>query len=167
MLAEGRKSQALHGHPRWPRATIFGSHESGWEPTPGPAHLRQGGYEMRILVVDDEDQILQLATSMLESEGHEVVTASQGLEALLRVEDSHPDAILLDIVLPQMDGATVAQRLREDPATADIPIVFLTGLVDTDEVQRRGPIIGGQYFLAKPFDAERLHEVLTLATESD
>ena len=122
---------------------------------------------MRILVVDDEDQILQLATSMLESEGHEVVTASHGLEALLRVEDSHPDAILLDIVLPQMDGATVAQRLREDPATGDIPIVFLTGLVDTDEVQRRGPIIGGQYFLAKPFDAERLHEVLTLATESD
>jgi CheY-like chemotaxis protein len=119
---------------------------------------------MRILVVDDEDQILQLVTSMLELEGHEVETASHGVEALLRVENDRPDAILLDIVLPQMDGATVAQKLREDPETADIPIVFLTGLVDSDEVRRRGPIIGGQYFLAKPFDAKRLHEVLALAT---
>jgi len=120
---------------------------------------------MRILVVDDEDQILQLVTSMLELEGHEIETASHGVEALLKVEENRPDAILLDIVLPRMDGATVAQKLREDPATADIPIVFLTGLVDSDEVQRRGPIIGGQYFLAKPFDGQRLHEVLTLATE--
>jgi CheY-like chemotaxis protein len=122
---------------------------------------------MRILVVDDEDQILQLVTAMLELEGHEVVTASHGEEALLMVEDTRPDAILLDIVLPRMDGATVAQKLREDPETADIPIVFLTGLVDGDEVQRRGPMIGGQYFLAKPFDAKRLHEVLALATEKN
>ena len=104
---------------------------------------------------------------MLELEGHEVVTASHGVEALLMVEDTRPDAILLDIVLPRMDGATVAQKLREDPETADIPIVFLTGLVDGDEVQRRGPIIGGQYFLAKPFDAKRLHEVLALASEKN
>lgn len=120
---------------------------------------------MRVLVVDDEDQVLQVVTSMLEVEGHDVVTASHGVEALLRVEDSRPDAILLDIVLPRMDGATVAQKLREDPGTADIPIVFLTGLVDSDEVERKGPIIGGQYFLAKPFDAEQLYEVLDLATE--
>ena len=122
---------------------------------------------MRILVVDDEDQILQLVTAMLELEGHEVVTASHGVEALLMVEDTRPDAILLDIVLPRMDGATVAQKLREDPETADIPIVFLTGLVDGDEVQQRGPIIGGQYFLAKPFDAKRLHKVLALASEKN
>jgi len=122
---------------------------------------------MRILVVDDEDQILQLVSAMLELEGHEVVTASHGVEALLMVEDTRPDAILLDIVLPRMDGATVAQKLREDPETADIPIVFLTGLVDGDEMQRRGPIIGGQYFLAKPFDAKRLHDVLALATEKN
>lgn len=120
---------------------------------------------MRILVVDDDDQILQLVTAMLELEGHAVETASNGVDALLRVGDNRPEAILLDIVLPQMDGATVAQKLREDPSTANIPIVFLTGLVDSEEVRRRGPIIGGQYFLAKPFDAQRLFDVLMLATE--
>jgi CheY-like chemotaxis protein len=121
---------------------------------------------MKILVVDDEEQILRLVSSMLELEGHEVVTATHGEEALQQVQEGPPDAIFLDIVLPRMDGATVAQKLREKPQTAAIPIIFLTGLVDTEEMSRRGPMIGGQYFLAKPFDAEALYAVLDLATQN-
>ncbi len=154
MLAEGSE-----------HATLLSSRHAGRCSLPGPPSESPTACLMRVLVVDDEDQVLHLVTSMLELEGHEVVTASHGEEALLRVEESRPDAILLDIVLPRMDGATVAQKLREDPGTADIPIVFLTGLVEDDKDQKRGLVIGGQYFLAKPFDSERLYSVLALATE--
>ena len=119
---------------------------------------------MKILVVDDEDQVLQLVATLLEARDHEVSKASNGEEALQTVEADRPEAILLDIMMPGVDGATVAQRLRETPETSDIPIIFLTGLVDADEMRKRGPKIGGQYFLAKPFDAERLYQVLELAT---
>ena len=119
---------------------------------------------MKILVVDDEEQVLQLVMTLLEARNHEVATASHGEEALRAVDTDRPEAIFLDIMMPGVDGATVAQRLRETPDTADIPIIFLTGLVDADEMRKRGPKIGGQYFLAKPFDAERLFQVLELAT---
>jgi len=119
---------------------------------------------VKVLVVDDEQQVLRLVASLLESKDHDVATAAHGEEALRRIEAERPDAIFLDIMMPGIDGATVAQRLRETPDTAEIPIIFLTGLVDADEMRKRGPKIGGQYFLAKPFDAERLFQVLDLAT---
>jgi two-component system OmpR family response regulator len=119
---------------------------------------------VKILVVDDEEQVLNLVATLLEAKDHEAITASDGEEALSVVDANRPDAIFLDIMMPGVDGATVAQRLREAPDTADIPIIFLTGLVDADEMRKRGPKIGGQYFLAKPFDAERLFQVLELAT---
>ena len=119
---------------------------------------------MKVLVVDDEEQVLQLVAALLQAKDHDVITASHGEEALRQVELDRPDAIFLDIMMPGVDGATVAQRLREAPDTADIAIIFLTGLVDADEMRKRGPKIGGQFFLAKPFDAERLYQVLDLAT---
>jgi CheY-like chemotaxis protein len=119
---------------------------------------------MRVLVVDDDEPVLQLVTRLLEIRDHEVVTATRGEAALQKVSESRPDAILLDIMMPGVDGSTVAQRLRETPATSDIPIIFLTGLVDAGEMSRRGPKIGGQFFLAKPFDAEKLYQVLDIAT---
>jgi len=119
---------------------------------------------VKILVVDDEEQVLNLVAALLEAKDHEVITAADGEEALTVVDADRPEAIFLDIMMPGVDGATVAQRLRETPDTADIPIIFLTGLVDADEMRKRGPKIGGQYFLAKPFDAERLFQVLELAT---
>ena len=119
---------------------------------------------MKVLVVDDEEQVLELVASLLEARDHEVACAADGEEALRQVDADRPDAIFLDIMMPGVDGATVAQRLREAPETAEIPIIFLTGLVDVDEMKRRGPKIGGQFFLAKPFDAERLYQVLDLAT---
>lgn len=121
---------------------------------------------MRILVVDDEEQVLHLVANLLQARDHEVVTATHGEEALRQVEAARPDAIFLDIMMPGVDGATVAQRLREAPETSQIPIIFLTGLVDADEMRRRGPKIGGQFFLAKPFDAAKLYQVLELATLS-
>ncbi len=120
---------------------------------------------MKILVVDDERRVLDVVQAMLELRGHQVTTARDGEEALEAVAGDRPDLVLVDIVMPRMDGATLAQALRESPATADIPIVFLTGLVESDEVGRRGPRIGGQLFLAKPFDAEELYRIIDLATD--
>jgi len=117
-----------------------------------------------VLIVDDEEQILQLVANLLEAKGHEPMTASDGEEALRMIENRRPDVILLDIMMPGLDGATVAQKLRESPETSNLPIIFLTGLVDADEMSTRGPKIGGQFFLAKPFDAEKLYRVLELAT---
>lgn len=124
----------------------------------------RGLIALRVLVVDDEEQVLQLVVALLETKDHDVSTASHGEEALRQVETNRPEAILLDIMMPGVDGATVAQKLRETPDTADIPIVFLTGLVDAHEMSKRGPKIGGQYFLAKPFEPEDLYKVLELAT---
>lgn len=119
--------------------------------------------DLKVLVVDDEEPILDLVATLLEARAHEVKTAASGEQALDLVERERPDVMLLDIMMPGLDGATVAQRLREDPKTSDIPIVFLTGLIDNQEMHRRGPKIGGQYFLAKPFDVQHLMEVLDLA----
>jgi len=118
---------------------------------------------MRILVVDDERYVVDVVRTMLQAKGHEVVTAADGEEALEAVGRELPELVLLDIVMPKLDGAMVAQRLRDSPHTRHIPIVFLTGLIETDESQRRGPKIGGQLFLAKPFDAEELYQMIELA----
>lgn len=122
---------------------------------------------MIVLIVDDEEQVLTLVASLLEAEGHTAITATHGEQALRLIEADRPDVVLLDIMMPGLDGASVAQQLKESPNTADIPVIFLTGLVDPDETRARGPKIGGQYFLAKPFDAERLFRVLELATTTE
>ncbi len=116
-----------------------------------------------VLLVDDERHIVNVVGAMLEQRDFRVVSASSGEEALALLEDITPDLALLDIILPGIDGATLAQRLRARPATEEVPIVFLTGLVEADEIHKGGNQIGGQYFLAKPFDSTELFEVIERA----
>jgi len=113
-----------------------------------------------ILVADDEPRIVQLVDSMLSRAGYRVVSAANGREALERVAEAKPDLILLDILMPEIDGTVVAQTLREQEDTSAIPVVFLTSLVDGTEVEREGPEIGGHLFLAKPFKFEELLSVI-------
>lgn len=116
------------------------------------------------LLVDDEKHVVNVVSNMLEQRDFRVVSAGSGEEALALLEEGlSPDFALLDIILPGMDGATLAQRLRALPATENLPIVFLTGLVEADEIHRGGHQIGGQYFLAKPFDSTELFEVIDRA----
>ena len=119
---------------------------------------------MKILVADDEPQILDLVTRILDGAGHQVQTAIDGEEALRRVYETHPDLVLLDIRMPRKDGATVAQQLRDDPRTRGIPVVFLTGLIRTSEADQRGGRAGRNLYLAKPFDAEQLLRTIDQAT---
>jgi CheY-like chemotaxis protein len=116
-----------------------------------------------VLLVDDEKHVVNVVTHMLEQRDFRVISASSGEEALELLGDVEPDLALLDIILPGIDGATLAQRLRAHPATENVPIVFLTGLVEVDEIHRDGNQIGGQYFLAKPFDATELFDVVERA----
>lgn len=113
-----------------------------------------------VLIVDDEADIREVAQLSLEMvAGWTVHTAASGGEALRQVASHRPDAILLDVMMPDMDGPTTFQRLREDPATSDVPVVFLTAKVQAAERQRLSEL-GVAGVLSKPFDPMNLaHEV--------
>ncbi|GAA2503250.1 response regulator [Terrabacter carboxydivorans] len=107
-------------------------------------------------MVDDDDLILEVAQMSLEVVGGwEVTTANGARDGLVRARAEHPDAIVLDVMMPGMDGPTAAQALKADPETADIPIVLLTAKVQSADRDRFAdlPVAG---VLAKPFDPMRL-----------
>lgn len=105
-----------------------------------------------ILLVDDEDDIREVAQMSLEmTAGWTVVAASSGQEALRMAAAQRPDAILLDVMMPGMDGPDTARALRAAPETADIPVVLLTAKVQAAD-RRRFDDLGVAGILAKPFD---------------
>jgi len=113
----------------------------------------------RILIIDDEDDIREVAALSLESvAGWEVIRASSGAQGVARAADERPDAILLDVMMPGMDGPTTFQELRKNPATARIPVLLLTAKVQGND-QRRFADLGVEAVLFKPFDP------LTLSTQ--
>jgi CheY-like chemotaxis protein len=110
----------------------------------------------RILIVDDEDDIREVAQVSLELiGGFEVMTASNGRDALARARAEQPDAILLDVMMPEMDGPATLAELRADPATRDIPVVFLTANTQAAQRQALGQL-GAAGMLSKPFDPMKL-----------
>jgi CheY-like chemotaxis protein len=113
----------------------------------------------RILVVDDEPHVTRTLKLYLEATGaYEVRTENEGKRALAAARDFKPDVILLDIVMPDTDGAAVAADIEGDPALKGTPIVFLTALVSKKEVGSEGRSIGGHPFLAKPVEPEKVIE---------
>lgn len=114
-----------------------------------------------VLIVDDIPQNIQVAAGMLRSEGYNVSFATDGREALERVEVLHPDIILLDIMMPGIDGYEVCRRLQENPTTREIPVIFLTAMNEV-EAAVKGFALGGVDFINKPFNpAELLARVNT------
>lgn len=110
----------------------------------------------RILIVDDEDDIREVAQMSLEMvAGWEVIPARSGEEGLRLAAQHRPDAILLDVMMPGMDGPATAQRLREQPETAGIPVILLTAKVQPAD-RRRFEGAGVAGVLSKPFDPMEL-----------
>jgi DNA-binding response OmpR family regulator len=109
----------------------------------------------RILAVDDQEDMLLFIGMQLRQAGFEVETALSGAEALAKAGSYKPDLVLLDIVMPQMDGFAVCQRLRSRPETADVPVVMLAAKTSAEHV-RRAVALKVNGYLVKPFDPEVL-----------
>lgn len=108
-----------------------------------------------ILIVDDNPVGLHHLAMILETPGYQLVLASSGHEALAKVEDMQPDLILLDVLMPGMDGFEVCRRLRSDPVLAEVPILIVTAL-DDREFRLKGINAGADDFITKPIDPDEL-----------
>ena len=115
-----------------------------------------------ILVVDDQPINVQLLKRKLEREGIRVLTATNGVEALAAIGKEKPDLILLDVMMPDMDGIEVCQRLQGREDTRSIPIIFITSYED-DEVRARALNTGAVDYFLKPFDDEDLLNAINAA----
>ena len=109
----------------------------------------------KILIVDDEQSFTRLTKLTLSD--YEFCEENDSSQALATAKNFQPDLILLDVMMPSMDGGDVAAQLRADPALKDVPIVFLTAIVTEQEAAKR-PLFGGYPFLSKPITAEKLAE---------
>ncbi|GAA5146048.1 response regulator transcription factor [Nocardioides marinquilinus] len=121
--------------------------------TGAPDLLRPDGTPVRVLVVDDEVNIAELISMALRYEGWEVATAHRGSAAVARAKDLRPDAVVLDLMLPDFDGLEVMRRLRDDDPT--VPVLFLTAK-DAVEDRVAGLTAGGDDYVTKPFSLEEV-----------
>jgi CheY-like chemotaxis protein len=118
------------------------------------------GIQKRVLVVDDDASIRELLSTALEEDGYEVVPAVNGQDALAVCERWRPDVIVLDLMMPVMDGWTFAKRLRERD---EIPIVVLSAATD---LARHAKTIGAAAVVGKPFDLDQLLPKVARAAEA-
>ncbi len=119
------------------------------------------GEPIHILAVDDEESLTFFVKLNLQSDKHynfKVTTANSGEEGLRLAKTIRPDLILLDIMMPDLSGTEVAEKLLLDPRTKNIPIIFMTAIVQKDEVAEGGGQMGGREFIAKPVGKDELIE---------
>ena len=115
----------------------------------------------RILVIDDEPSITLNLKLTLESGGdYEVLGENNPANALAAAQTFQPDLILLDVMMPDMDGGEVAARLQADPLLRDTPVIFLTAIVSNEETDGHEMVSGGATFLAKPVDMGELRKTM-------
>src|SRR5688572_27809508 len=120
-----------------------------------------------VLVVDDDPVIQKLLQVNFEMEGYSVITAGDGEEGLAKAQAERPDAVVLDVMMPKMDGLEVARRLKGDPDTESIPIILLSAKAQQADIQA-GSATGAEGYLTKPFDPlELLQRVGALIDRTD
>lgn len=118
--------------------------------------------DRRILIVDDDCEIVRGLSIRLRASGFQVSTASDGLSGLTAATESRPDAIVLDIRMPIMDGMTVLAKLRENVTTQSIPVVMLTANV-AETIKSRALDLGAKFLLEKPYDPKTLIQAIERA----
>lgn len=112
-----------------------------------------------VLIVEDEESLLKLESILLTTKGYMVQGAASGLAALEAVAAEPPDLILLDVMLPGIDGFEVCQRLKSSPATKHIPVIILTAKKTPEDVAR-GESVGADLYLTKPFKSAAVIEAI-------
>jgi CheY-like chemotaxis protein len=110
----------------------------------------------RLLIVDDEFAIIEALQDILSMEGYEVVTAYNGKEGLRLIEAAKPNLVLLDLMMPVMDGREMLQRMREDPKLRDIPVVVMSAGRISEEERRAASAT-----LSKPFELDTMLEIVS------
>ncbi|HAE86392.1 TPA: two-component system response regulator [Candidatus Marinimicrobia bacterium] len=114
---------------------------------------------MKILVVDDEENIRKLVNYNLILDGYDVILAVDGKEGLEKAIQEKPDLILLDIMMPEMDGLEVCSRLKKNPETRDIPIFMLSAKGQMQDLEDAFDV-GADNYITKPFDVDKLSEII-------
>jgi DNA-binding response OmpR family regulator len=109
----------------------------------------------RILTVDDEPDLIDLIRYHLELAGHEVITAASGWEALAHISRGRPDLVLLDLMLPDLDGFGVCEILRRDPVTATLPVIIISAWASGDS-RNLGLELGALDYITKPFNPQEM-----------
>ncbi|HQL01231.1 MAG TPA: response regulator [Smithellaceae bacterium] len=120
----------------------------------------------KLLIIDDEEFFCRAMKKSLEAKmDFEVLTATRGDEGMRLAKAENPDIILLDMMMPGMYGTEVARALSEDPATRSIPIIFITAMINEDDIKRGAGISSGKALIAKPVKLdeliEKIHAVLS------
>jgi CheY-like chemotaxis protein len=120
----------------------------------------------KILIVDDEADMLETMAFILSKAGYDIIKASRGKDAIALAQSEHPDLILLDIKMPEMDGVNTSDILRSHQSTGAIPIAYLSSLVSEKQVKDGhvlGSKIGDLYFIPKTYSAEKIVELVKLS----
>ena len=112
-----------------------------------------------VLVADDDPVILRLIQVNLELEGYNVLTANNGQEAVDQAAESHPDLVILDIMMPRLDGYQACETLKSNAETNGIPVIFLSAKAQQSDIEK-GKSFGVADYLTKPFDPSELLEVV-------
>lgn len=115
--------------------------------------------QKKILIVEDEESLLKLESILLTTKGYLVQGVTSGLAALEAVNEEIPDLILLDVMLPKMDGFEVCSRLKGDPATKNIPVVLLTAKKAPEDLAR-GEEVGADHYITKPFKSAMVIDII-------
>ena len=136
-----------------------------WTNQSGEPKVKEGR-PTRVLLVDDEPSVQQVLARRLRANGYEVTTAEDGKEAIEKVGREHPDVVLLDIMLPKMSGNAVAAELHEKSETANIPVIFITCLVNNNEARVMSYKLGGNRIMGKPIDNDDLIHLIEEATRT-
>jgi CheY-like chemotaxis protein len=119
-----------------------------------------------LLIIDDEVDFCYFLQKNLEATNeYEVSTCNSGEEGLIKAKLTHPDLIILDIMMPGMAGPDVADALKRDEATRNIPVVFLTAIIQEQEAKLKQNIIGGWYYMAKPVKLKDLISMIKKLTK--